>query len=100
MPLPIRTVDGTLNMAAMSPPLLALVAAVPATENDFLSRVEEHAFGALNVQIAEERLIPSRERKDRHRRRHADVDADHAALYSLGELSRMPSATGENAGAV
>src|SRR5688572_6981513 len=37
------------------PPLLPLVAAVPAREHDLLAGVEGHALGALHMQVAIER---------------------------------------------
>jgi hypothetical protein len=41
----------------------------------------------LIVQVAEERAVPARERKPGHRRGYADVDADHAGVEVVLELS-------------
>src|SRR5688500_4362777 len=57
-------------------------------------------FDALDVQVAEEALVPAGEREPRHRRGHADVDADHAGVEVLLELPRGVAVAGENAGAV
>ena len=56
--------------------------------DDFLLRVELHAFLALHVQVAEEGFVPAGEREHRHRGGHADVDADHAGLDAMLEFAR------------
>src|SRR5207248_6336673 len=44
------------------------------------ARVELHPFGAVHVQVAEERILPAAERVERHRHRDRHVDADHPHL--------------------
>ncbi len=58
------------------------------------------ALDALNVQIAKERLVPARERKDRHRRGHAHVHADHPAVDITRERPRRPAVAREDYRAV
>ena len=50
--------------------------------------------------VAEERAVPAGEGEDRHRRRHADVDADHAAVHAAGKIARVLAAARENGCAV
>ena len=59
-----------------------------------------HALGALNMQIAKERLVPAREREQRHWRGHTNIHADHAALDFACELAGISAAAGENRCAV
>ena len=72
----------------------------PACKRHLLLRVKRNALCALNVQIAEERFVPAGEREPGHRRRHADVDADHSGVEVPLELPGRPTAAGENAGSV
>ncbi len=72
----------------------------PAGEGHFLLRVELDAFGALDVQIAEERFVPAGEGEPGHRSGHADVDADHAGVEVPLELPGGVAGAGEDAGAV
>ena len=60
----------------------------PARGDYFLLRVELHTFFALNVQIAVERFVPSREREHGHGRGHTDVDANHPGFDSMFEFAR------------
>ena len=59
----------------------------PPSHGHFLLRVELNRFGSLNMQITEKRAVPARKRKPGHRRGHADVDADHACVEVVLELS-------------
>jgi len=72
-------------------PYIALAVAEPAARGDFLLGEKLHAFLALHMQVTEERIVPTVERKPRHRSRHADVDADHAALDGISQQERAPS---------
>ena len=72
----------------------------PARERHFLAGVELNALGALDVQVAEERAVPAGEREPGHRRRHADVDADHARVEMLLELPGGVTAAREDRRAV
>jgi hypothetical protein len=59
----------------------------PPSHGHFLLRVELDRLGPLDMQIAEKRAVPARERKPGHRGGHADVDADHARVEVVLELS-------------
>ena len=74
--------------------------AEPAGRDDFLLGVELHGFPALDVEVAEEGVVPAGEGEHRHRRGHADVDADHAGLHAVLELARGLAAVREDRGAV
>src|SRR5262245_10947975 len=65
-----------------------------------LLRVELNAFGSLNVQVAEERFVPAGEREPGHRRRDADVHADHACVEATFELPGCVTAAGEDTRAI
>src|SRR5262249_52719648 len=71
-----------------SPSQRAVTRIIPAAQDDLVVSVKVKALAPLNVQITEERLIPSRKGKDGHRRGHADVDADHPAIDVARERSR------------
>ena len=72
----------------------------PARERHFLPRVELYAFGALDVEVAEEGLVPAGEGEPGHRGGDADVDADHAGVEVPFELAGGVTALGEDRGAV
>ncbi len=72
----------------------------PAGERCFLAGVKMDALGALEVEVAEERLVPTGEREPRHRGGDADVDADHAGVEMLFELAGGVAVAGEDRGAV
>ena len=74
--------------------------AEPARRRHFLLRIKLHAFLALHVQIAVERFVPAVEGKHRHRRRHADVDPDHAGFDAMLEFARGFAGVRENRCAV
>ncbi len=59
----------------------------PAGHGHFLLGVELNSFRALNVQIAEEGIVPTREGEPGHGCRYAHVDADHAGIEVALELS-------------
>src|SRR5262245_46362559 len=58
----------------------------PAGHGHLLPGVEVDALDTLDVQVAEERLVPAGEGEPRHRGRHPDVDADHPRIEMLLEL--------------
>src|SRR5262249_47423367 len=72
----------------------------PAGHRHFLLRIEVDPFRPLDVQVAEERLVPAGEREPGHRRRHADVDADHPGVETALELAGRPAAPREDGRAV
>src|SRR6478736_371362 len=72
----------------------------PASESYFLAGVKLDAFGALDVEVAEEGAVPAGEREPGHRGGHADVDADHAGVEMPLELAGGVAAAGEDGGAV
>src|SRR5437773_887352 len=81
-------------------PDVPFAVAEPPARGHLQLREELHAFLALHVQVAEERIVPAVERKPRHRSRHADVDPDHAALDAVLEFARRLAVAGENRGAI
>src|SRR5438034_5682691 len=66
---------------------LAAPLARPALDHHLGLGVELHAMAALGVQIAEEALLPAREREEGHWRGHADVDADIAGARLAAKLA-------------
>src|SRR3954453_12030609 len=60
--------------------LARLAVGVPARGDSRLARVEIDRIAAMGVQIAEERVLPAREREEGHGRRDADVHADHPGV--------------------
>ena len=52
----------------------------PAGEGHLLAGVEVDAFGALDVQVAKERLVPPGKWQPGHRRGDSDIDPDHAGV--------------------
>src|SRR6266550_354007 len=83
-----------------SVPDVPFAVAEPAAGRHLQLREELNAFLALHVQVAEERIVPAVERKPRHRSRHADVDADHAALDAMLEFARRLAVARKNGSAV
>ena len=67
----------------------------PPLDDDLLLREELHGISALAVQISEEAVARSAERKERHRGGDGDVDADVADFRLVPELSRVCSARRE-----
>ena len=67
---------------------------------DLRPRVEAHALGAVDVVVAEQRVLPAAEAVEGHRHRDRDVDADHADLDPALELARRLAARGEDRRAV
>src|SRR6186997_2361842 len=59
----------------------------PSLDDDFLLRVKVDGVSTLRMEVAEEAVLPAREREVRHRRRHADVDADVADSRLVAELA-------------
>jgi hypothetical protein len=59
----------------------------PPSRGQLLLRVKLDRLGPLDMQFAEKRAVPAGERKPGHRGRHADVDADHAGVEVVLELS-------------
>src|ERR1019366_9338602 len=72
----------------------------PAAHGHLQLREELDAFFALHVEVAEEGLVPAVEREPGHGGRHADVDADHAALDAVFEFARSLARAREDRGAV
>src|SRR5437868_1451488 len=72
----------------------------PPAQRELLLSIKLHSFGALNVQITKERIVPAGERKPGHRRRDADVDADHACLETARKLAGGIAAAGKDTRAI
>src|SRR5215475_2421480 len=85
----------SVRHSALSPSQHTFARIVPAVQDYFVVSVKVKALVSLNVQIAEERLVPSREGKDGHRRGNADVDADHAAIDVARERARRAAVASE-----
>src|SRR3954464_4618097 len=68
----------------------------PARGYDLAARVELHALGAVDVVVAEQRVLPAAEAVEAHRHGDRDVDADHADLDAAPELARRVSGAGED----
>src|SRR3954470_12861923 len=79
---------------------MGVVGLGPASQGNFLTGIELDAFAALDVQVAEERAVPAGEWEPGHRSGHADVDADHAGVEVLLELSGGVTAASEDRGAI
>mgnify|MGYP001605536599 CR=1 FL=1 len=60
----------------------------PALHNNLLLREELHRIHALSVHIAEERFLPSAERKESHRRGDTDVDSNIARVRFVSKSAR------------
>src|SRR5262249_7919358 len=73
---------------------------IPAVQYDLVVSVKVKALVSLNVQVAEERLVPSRKGEDGHRGGHADVDADHPAIDVARERARGAAVASEDDRAV
>src|SRR3954467_2877492 len=63
---------------------MTLAAGEVAARDGLLARVELDGVRAVRVQVAEERVLPAREREEGDGRRDPDVDADHARLDLVG----------------
>src|SRR5262249_44951126 len=63
-------------------------------------RVKPHAFHAVHVVIAEQRVAPASEAEEGHRHRNGDVDAHHANFDRRGELTRKVAGSRKDRGAV
>ena len=72
----------------------------PAGRDDLGARVEADALGAVDVVVAEQRLLPAAEGVEGHRHRDRDVDADHADLDLALEVARGLAGGGEDRDAV
>src|SRR5262245_7287133 len=72
----------------------------PALDNDFGLREELDGMSTLAVQVAEETFPGAAERKERHRRGDADVDADVANLRFVAKLAGAGAVAGKEAGHV
>ena len=72
----------------------------PTGRDDLGLRVEAHALGAVNVGVAQQRLLPATEGVvgDRNRDRH--IDTDHAGLDIDDEVAGRVTVGGEDRGAV
>src|ERR1700736_2133845 len=86
MPLP----NLTCHRLELARPLFG-----PAFNNDFFLGIEFHRVASLRVHIAKEAFFPAGEGEKRHRRGHADIDADVSCLRLVAELARRRAAAGE-----
>ena len=72
----------------------------PAAGDRLRPRVEVDAFRAVDVPVAEERVLPAAERVVRHRHGDRDVDPDHADVHVELELPRDAAVACEERDAV
>src|SRR5271165_4933889 len=73
----ITPAAGAPGLAVRSnPAILRRLGTEPAFRDHFLSRVESNGV-SMRIEITLKRTLPAAERKERHRRRHADIDAEH-----------------------
>ena len=72
----------------------------PASGHDLGAGVERHALGAVDVMIAEQRVLPAAEAVEGHRHGDRHVDADHADLDAALELAGCLAGVGEDRGPV
>src|SRR4051812_16294410 len=72
----------------------------PARHGHLLLGVELDGFGALDVEVAEEGFVPAGEGEPGHGGGDADVDADHAGVEVMLELSRRITVLSKDRGAV
>src|ERR1700729_3344177 len=72
----------------------------PACHDRFALRVEQNRFASLDVQVAEEGLVPAGEGEPGHRSGDADVYADHSGVEVLLELAGGVAALREDRCAV
>ena len=72
----------------------------PARRDDLAARVEADALGAVDVVVAEQRLLPAAEGVEAHRDRDRHVDADHPDLDLALEGAGGLAGGGEDRGAV
>src|SRR3982751_2508049 len=77
-----------------------VLAGEPSRHRRLALRVELDGLAARDVGVAEKRLVPAGEGEPRHRRGHADVDADHPGVEALLELAGGVAAAREDARAV
>ena len=68
-----------------NPSILRPLGTEPAFRDHFLSRVESNGISTLRIEITVNRILPAAERKEPHRRRHADIDAEHPGLDAFAE---------------
>src|SRR5687767_8971043 len=78
-----------------NPPVFRRFGTEPAFRHDFLACVERDRVLAVRPEVAEDRLLPAAEREERHRRRHAEVNPEHARLDAFAELAARRSRLGE-----
>src|SRR5277367_5130326 len=71
--------------ARSNPSILRRLGTEPAFRDHFLSRVESNGVSTLRIEITVKRTLPAAERKERHRRRYADIDTEHPDLDALAE---------------
>ena len=72
----------------------------PAGRDGLGAGVELHSLRAVDVQIAEERLLPAAKREEGHGHRDGDVHPHHPHLHLVLEALRRRAGAGEDGGAV
>src|SRR6185437_9469261 len=81
-------------------PNIPFPVAKPSAGRHLLLRKKLDPFPALHVQVAKKGIVPAVEWKPGHRRRHPDVDADHAAVDAVLELAGRLAVARENRSAI
>ena len=72
----------------------------PTFNHDFLIRIEFDRIATLAMEIAEETVLPSTERKICHWGRHADIDSDVSSRRLVAEAARRRSARSKQRGLI
>src|SRR5437899_10303071 len=70
----------------------------PALDNNLLVGIKLDRVASLAMEIATETVLPSAERKVRHRRAHADINPDVACRRLIAKAARRRSAPWERRG--
>src|SRR5690348_4300557 len=68
----------------------------PAAGDRLAAGVEADALGAVDVVVAEDRILPAAEGVEGHRHRDRHVDADHPDLDLALEAARLVAGAGED----
>src|SRR5262249_3325873 len=74
-----------LSLVRSGPSIFRSLGTEPAFRNHFLSRVERNGVSTLRIEVPVNGILPAAERKEPHRCRHGDVDAEHPGLDAFAE---------------
>ncbi|QJW94786.1 hypothetical protein FTUN_2309 [Frigoriglobus tundricola] len=81
-----RSPGGAARLAcSIKPSALRRLGPEPAFRDHFPSPVESNGVGTLRITLTVHRTLPAAKREERHRRRHAGIDAEQPDLDALAE---------------